>query len=185
MTVGPEPVEIRWGTIVLRPWSDADAGAVLAAVTDPDIALWSAKAVRTPDDVTDWIVRRADWSEGDHVCLAVVDALGGELVGSVSLHRIDREQGDAEIGYWTAPAFRGRGVATGAVIALCRWAFLQVPIDRIELRHAVENPASARVAEKAGFTREGRLRQSYRYGDGRKYDELLWSLLRGDLSIDS
>ncbi|MGI8694172.1 MAG: GNAT family N-acetyltransferase [Geodermatophilaceae bacterium] len=185
MTAAPEPVEIRWGTIVLRPWTARDVDEVFAAVTDPDISLWNGSAIRTPDEAVDWIARRADWSDGDHVSLAVVDAMSGELVGSVSLHKIDREQGDAEIGYWTAPAARDRGVASSAVSALCRWAFLQLPIDRIELCHAVENPASARVAERAGFIQEGRLRQSYRYGDGRKHDELLWSLLREDLPIGS
>ncbi len=185
MTSVPEPAEIRWGTILLRPWSAADADDVLAAASDPEIALWNGSRVRTLADAAEWVAGRADWSGGDHVSLAVVDALDGALVGSVSLHQIDREQGDAEIGYWTAPGARGRGVASAAVTALCRWAFLQLPIDRIELAHAVENAASARVAEKAGFTQEGRLRQSYRYGDGRKHDELLWSLLRSDLPIDS
>lgn len=179
-----EPIEIRWQTLLLRAWSATDTDAVLAALTESDIVLWNGSGVQTLADAADWISRRADWGEGDHVSLAVVDTLSGELLGSVSLHQIDREQGDAEIGYWTMPSARGRGVATGAVTALCRWAFLQLPIDRIELAHAVENPASARVAERAGFTQEGRLRQSYRYGDGRKHDELLWSLLRSDLPID-
>ena len=44
----------------------------------------------------------------------------------------------------------------------------------------MENTASGRVAEKAGFTREGRLRRSFRYGDGVKPDELLWARLAGD-----
>lgn len=180
MMAGPKPPEIRSGTVLLRPWVASDAADILVAVTDPDIARWNASAIRTLGDAADWIARRADWSGGDHVSLAVVDALTGELVGSVSLHQIDRDQGDAEIGYWVVPAGRGRGIASGAVAALCRWAFRQLPIDRIELCHAVENPASARVAAKAGFTQEGWLRQSYRYGDGRKHDELLWSLLRGD-----
>lgn len=182
VTSTPEPTEIRWGTILLRPWVGTDADAVLAALADPEIVQWNASAVSTRLEAVDWIARRADWTDGDHVSLAVVDALGGQLLGSVSLHKIDLEQGDAEIGYWTVPAARGRGVATAAVTALCRWALLELPIDRIELCHAVENVGSTRVAAKAGFTREGRLRQSYRYGDGRKHDELIWSLLRDDLA---
>ena len=46
--------------------------------------------------------------------------------------------------------------------------------------HAVENTASGRVAQKAGFTCEGHLRRSYRYGDGIKHDELLWARLGDD-----
>jgi RimJ/RimL family protein N-acetyltransferase len=102
------------------------------------------------------------------------------LLGSVSLHSIDRVQNDAEIGYWTAPGARGRGIAAVATDAACRWGFGALPIDRIELCHAVENTASGRVAEKAGFTFEGRLRRSFRYGDGRKHDELLWARLDDD-----
>src|SRR5919205_2651917 len=62
----------------------------------------------------------------------------------------------------------------------CRWAFAAVALERVELCHAVENTASGRVAGKAGFTLEGRLRRSYRYGDGLKHDELLWSRLADD-----
>jgi RimJ/RimL family protein N-acetyltransferase len=53
-------------------------------------------------------------------------------------------------------------------------------LDRIQLFHAVENVASGRVAAKAGFRLEGRLRRSHRYGDGEKHDELLWSRLSDD-----
>jgi RimJ/RimL family protein N-acetyltransferase len=66
------------------------------------------------------------------------------------------------------------------VDAVCRWAFTAVPLERVELCHAVENVASGRVAEKAGFTLEGRLRRSYRYGDGVRHDELLWGRLADD-----
>jgi RimJ/RimL family protein N-acetyltransferase len=46
--------------------------------------------------------------------------------------------------------------------------------------HAVGNEASARIAEKAGFMLEGRMRRSYRHGDGERHDELLWARLRDD-----
>ena len=82
---------------------------------------------------------------------------------------------DPDITLWN-----GGGVSSRAVEAACRWAFATLPIDRIELCHAVENAASGRVAEKAGFTYEGHLRRSYRYGDGVKHDELLWARLADD-----
>ena len=108
----------------------------------------------------------------------------GTLLGSVSLHSIARVQGNAQVGYWTIPAARGRSIAARAVDAACRWAFATVPLERVELCHAVENEASARVAEKAGFRLEGWLRRSYRYGDGVRHDELLWSRLADDPAPD-
>jgi len=61
-----------------------------------------------------------------------------------------------------------------------RWGFAALSLDRVELVHAVDNPASGRVAQKAGFTREGRLRRSHRYADGIRRDELLWARLSDD-----
>jgi RimJ/RimL family protein N-acetyltransferase len=175
-----EPVTVPSGPFRLRPWRDADADAVLAALHDPDTALWNASPVSTREDAVGWVRGRRNWGAGDHASWAVEDAAESVLAGSVSLHSIDRIQNDAEIGYWTVPAARGRGVAVAAVVAACRWAFANLPVDRIELCHAVENAASGRVAKKAGFTCEGHLRRSYRYGDGRKHDELLWARLSDD-----
>jgi RimJ/RimL family protein N-acetyltransferase len=174
-----EPVVLEAGGVRLRPWREDDADAALAALVDPETALWNAGWVRTRDDAVYWLERRMEWG-GDHASWAVEDRTHGDLVGSVSIHTIDRETNDAEVGYWTAPAARGRGVAALAVDAACRWAFAALPVDRIELCHAVENTASGRVAEKAGFSFEGRLRRSYRYGDGVKHDELLWARLADD-----
>ncbi|WP_424216882.1 GNAT family N-acetyltransferase (plasmid) [Streptomyces sp. BI20] len=60
----------------------------------------------------------------------------------------------AEVGYWTVGAARGRGIAPRAVRAVTEWAFgLWAPsgLDRIDLLHQVDNPASCRVAGKTGF----------------------------------
>ena len=175
-----DPVVLDAGALRLRPWRETDIDAVWAAFQDPDVMLWNGGGVSSRVDALALLGRRLDWSSGDHASWAVVDPGPDEVLASVSLHSIDRLQGDAEIGYWTARAARGRGVAARAVDVVCRWAFAALPIDRIELCHAVENTGSRRVAEKAGFTYEGHLRCSYRYGDGRKHDELLWARLAGD-----
>ena len=175
-----DPVELAAGPLRLRPWRVEDADAVLTALQDDEVRLWNGFGDVTVEAVGVWLTRRMNWSGGDHASWAVVDGRTEELLGSVSLHSIDADQGDAEVGYWTVPAARGRGVATSVVDAVCRWAFDTLPVDRIELCHAVENEASGRVAEKAGFQREGRLRRSFRYGDGVKHDELLWARLATD-----
>ena len=181
MSTPIDPVELAAGDLLLRPWREDDVDAYWAALQDPPTRVWNGSGAGSRDDVAAMLARRRDWTTGDHASWAVVDGATGELLGSVSLHRIDRAEGDAEIGYWTMPAARGRGIAARAVDAACRWAFGDpLRLERIELCHAAENPASGRVAGKAGFTLEGRLRLSHRYGDGRKYDELLWARLAED-----
>ncbi|WP_243707898.1 GNAT family protein [Micromonospora sp. KC606] len=102
----------------------------------------------------------------------------GLVLGSVSLHQIRGE--DASVGYWTVAAARGAGVASRAVSALTRWALAELRLHRIELCHAVANPASCRVAERAGYRAEGTLGEAYRYGDGRRHDEHLHARLATD-----
>jgi RimJ/RimL family protein N-acetyltransferase len=178
-----EPVVLEAGGLRLRPWRPDDVEAVWSAFQDAYIQLWNGGGVESREDALALLGRRLDWTSGTHASWAVVDA-GDSVLASVSLHSVDRLQNDADIGYWTAPGARGRGVAAVATDAACRWGFDALPIDRIELCHAVENAASGRVAEKAGFSFEGRLRGSYRYGDGVKHDELLWARLADDPAPD-
>jgi RimJ/RimL family protein N-acetyltransferase len=173
-----EPVELRAGELLLRPWREEDVDAYWAELVLPGGRLWHGSALETRDDLVAALARRRDWTLGDHASWALVD--GEALLGSISLHRINREQDEGEIGYWIAPAARGRGLAGLAAEVACRWGFADLDLHRIQLFHAVENLASSRVAEKAGFTCEGRLRQSYRYGDGLRHDELLWARLATD-----
>ncbi|MEU9506210.1 GNAT family N-acetyltransferase [Micromonospora sp. NPDC048170] len=175
-----DPLELAAPGLLLRPWREEDAPAVLDALREPAIARWNPHAGPLDRETAlNWVRRRADWSAGDHVSLAVVDpAALGTLLGSVSLHRI--HDGDASIGYWTVAGARGRGVASGAVIRLTGWGFAELGLHRIELCHAVANPGSCRVAERAGYRAEGTLRESYRYGDGRRHDEHLHARLATD-----
>lgn len=175
-----EHVELTVADLLLRPWSDEDAPAVRDALNDPAIVQWNPQGGGPIDDGAAllWVKRRADWSAGDHASLAVTAANGGELLGSVSLHHI--RHGDASIGYWTVPAARGRGVAGRAVGRLTEWAFADLRLHRVELCHAVANRASCRVADRAGYLAEGTLRESYRYGDGRRHDEHLHARLATD-----
>jgi RimJ/RimL family protein N-acetyltransferase len=176
-----EPVELAAGELRLRPWREDDADEVLVVQQDPEIRLW-AGGVSSRDEAVA-LLRRLMGQEG-RVSWAVTDTSSGALLGSVSVHSIRQAQGNAQIGYWTVPAARGRAVAARAVDVACRWAFATVPLERVELCHAVENAASGRVAERAGFTLEGRLRRSYRYGDGVRHDELLWARLADDPAPD-
>jgi RimJ/RimL family protein N-acetyltransferase len=182
------PFDLPAGPLLLRPWRADDLDAAWAALQDPEVRRWNDAGTASRASAAGMLARRRDWSGGDHASGAVVAAgggvggsrAGGQLLGSVSLHSVDLVQGDAEIGYWTVPAARGRGVAPRAVDAAVGWAFAALPLERVELLHAVENAASGRVAARAGFTCEGRMRRSYRYGDGVRHDELLWSRLPDD-----
>ena len=69
-------------------------------------------------------------------------------------------------GYWVLPQDRGRAIAPRVLTTVTRWLFDEVGFHRVTLNHAVENTASCRVADKAGFAPEGTARQQMLHADG-------------------
>lgn len=163
------------GEVSLRSFCEGDIPDLLASWDEQQMRWWSAG----PSDeagAREWYERRNDWSDGLHASWAVTDDTD-RLLGSVSVHEIVREHASAQVGYWVSPWARCRGVATAAVRLAVSHAFSELGLFRVMLYHAVENPASCAVARKLGFTLEGTLRQSYRYGDGQFHDEHLHAVL--------
>ena len=164
--------------VLLREYEPEDAPDLLEAFADNEIARWNPGPSGL-DAAAEFMAGRNDWSDSNHASWAAADD-SGRLVGSVSVHQIDPDQADAEIGYWLAPWARRQGHATRAVVAASRFAFLQLGLHRLYLYHAVDNPSSCAVARAAGFAHEGTLRQSFRYADDVYHDEHLHSLLAED-----
>lgn len=165
-------------TVFLRAYDDGDLALLRTAFADDDIVRWNPGPV-PPETAQSWMARRVDWSAGDHASWALA-APDGSLVGSMSLHRIDWEQADAEIGYWTAPWARRRGFAADGLALATRFAHDSLGLNRVYLYHAVGNPASCAVATRAGYRHEGTLRKSHRYPDGQYHDEHLHAHLADD-----
>lgn len=151
------------GDLLLRPWKDDDAAALLEVYADPDVRRWHVERL---DSAEAWAyaARWADlWRTGRRAGWAV--ERDGVLSGRVTLTRIVLEGGQAEVTYWTVPAARGQGVAPAAVEAVSAWAF-NLGFHRLELQHSTQNSASCRVAEKAGFEAEGTKRAAGLHLDG-------------------
>jgi RimJ/RimL family protein N-acetyltransferase len=172
------------GVVTLRPWGEeGDVEAITAACNDRAIAefLEMIPSPYSEADARDYIERtRQGWAEGTTSNFAVVT--GGQAVGSIGVRWLEPDQGVAEVGYWVAPESRGRGICTRALRLVSRWVFEQDGTERLQLRADELNEPSKRVAENAGFTREGVLRSS-RYNPrlGRRIDFVMYSLLRDEL----
>jgi ribosomal-protein-alanine N-acetyltransferase len=109
-------------------------------------------------------------------------ATASEAIGSIGLvlgkdvHRFT-----AELGYWLAEPFWGRGIMTRTVQYLTTWAFDTLKLHRIYAEPYSENSASRRVLEKSGFACEGILRSSA-YKDGRRMDQAVYARLAGTMT---
>jgi len=104
-------------------------------------------------------------------------AIGGEAAGSIGfvLHR-DVERVSAEIGYWLAEPFWGRGITTQALVAVTEHAIAAHGLTRIFAVPFAWNAASCRVLEKAGYVREARLRCSA-IKDGELTDQFQYAFI--------
>ena len=120
------------------------------------------------------------WEDGARAGFAIVGEVNSAFLGMIGLIRIDWDALDAELGYVVAPAARGRGVAGRAIDLVSRWAFDELRLARIEAWIDVENAASQRVAERAGYTREG-VRRSTHFKEGNRVDMAVYSLLPAQL----
>ncbi|HKS29848.1 MAG TPA: GNAT family N-acetyltransferase [Pyrinomonadaceae bacterium] len=87
--------------------------------------------------------------------------LRGQLAGIVSLHNLSWNDRRASLGYWLGASFQGQGIVTKACRALIGYSFKELKLNRLEIQCAPENGRSRKVAERLGFTEEGRLRQSW------------------------
>lgn len=166
------------GVLTLRPWRKEDA-AVLVDCIDGDeaIARWLDQI---PQPYT--LAEAHAYLDGLGAdAYAIADAATGRVLGSVGLSPI--QDGVGEVGYWLRADARGRGLATRAVLLLVRWALAQPQVERVQLRAAVDNLASRRVAERAGFTLEGVLRSAHWSPRlRRRLDWALYSILPGELA---
>jgi RimJ/RimL family protein N-acetyltransferase len=166
------------GLVTLRPWRRDDAATVVECIDgDPDISVWLDQ-VPQPYSLDDALTYIGGLGEQ---AFAVTDAATGRVLGSVGL-RWNERRDVGEIGYWVRADERGRGVMTRALLLISRLAFETEGAARVQLRADVDNSASRRVAEKAGFRLEGVLRSAHWNGRlGRRQDHAMYSLLPGEL----
>ncbi|MCW2762482.1 MAG: hypothetical protein JWR85_2683 [Marmoricola sp.] len=152
------------GDLVIRPWTEGDAPAVEAVYRDPGIQRWHARSMTAAESVG-WILQQnRQWSEGTGAGWAVTS--DDVLVGRVGFRVLDLEEGYAETAYWVVPLARGRGIAARSLSAVSAWMFDEVGFQRLALLHSTQNPASCRVAQKAGYVAEGTARGAGLHADG-------------------
>jgi RimJ/RimL family protein N-acetyltransferase len=174
------------GPTALRGWRDSDLGGLVAACQDREISRWTRVPYPYgPTDARAYLLQRHDTLRaGTAAPFAIVAAAErDQLLGSISLMRFSWRHARAEVGYWLSKEARGQGHVTRAVRLITAWGFRHLALQRIDLMAATENPASQRVAERCGFTREAVLR-SYLLGRDGRQDMVAFGLLAHEAHVD-
>jgi ribosomal-protein-serine acetyltransferase len=179
------PAELRGPRFLLRPYRADDAEQLFAAIDESRDHLrpwvtWVDNN-RSVDDVRDYCIRsHANWLLRTELPLGIFDAVSGRYLGGTGLHDLDWQQRAFEVGYWLRVTAIGHGYATESTRLLVDFALSHLQARRITLRCDARNDASRRVAERSGFTLEGRLRNVRCAPDGSISDELIYAIVSED-----
>ena len=165
--------------LVLREFREDDWRAVLDYQRDPLHLRYYPWEDRNEADVKAFVDMFRGWQEEQprrRFQLAIVRREDGGLIGNCGLRRKPGNEWEADIGYELSPKHWGHGYATEAARAMVGFGFAELGLQRISSWCIADNVASARVLERLGFVREGRLRRN-EYFKGRWWDTLLYALL--------
>lgn len=168
---------IRGEKVLLRARTQADV-AILHAELYEDVA------TRARADTRPWVPLAADSPSApyrvhdatDAALFSVEEIESGDLAGEALLWGIDNHNRSAHVGISLRPAFRGRGLAVETLALLVRYGFGIRGLHRLQMETLASNKAMVAAALRAGFEREGQLRDAA-WVDGGFEDELILGLL--------
>lgn len=155
--------------LILRPFRAEDAKAMYDNwASDPEVTKFlSWPAYKSIDDAhTILEIWLESYENPDFYQWAIVLKDLDQPIGSVSVVNQDPRVDLAEIGYCIGKHWWGRGIMPEAVNAVIKYLFREVGMQRLEVGHDPENPASGAVIRKCGFTYEGTLRRRIRSNRG-------------------
>jgi ribosomal-protein-alanine N-acetyltransferase len=172
---------LRTERLCLRPFALTDAPVVRELAGQREIASTTLNVPHPYEAgmAEEWIsTHQTSFERGELVNFAVTLREGGTLVGAIGLV-ITQRYNRAEMGYWIGKPYWGRGYCSEAAMALVKYGFGELELNRIFAHHFTRNPASGRVMQKIGMRHEGHLRQHVRKWDVYE-DEELYGILRAD-----
>ncbi len=166
--------------VAIRPLSRSDLRAIFTAGNDDQMQKWFPLPFPYTNSDAESFLEFANQRQMDGSGLISAIEHEGKFAGVVDIKKADWRAKCCEIGYWSSPWVRSRGVTSVAVLMVSQWIFREVRFQRIEVRVAPENRASKRVAEKAGYVREGIARNAGFTNNGR-LDLIIYSRIPSDL----
>lgn len=163
----------------LRPWQTSDLHDLVRNANNWNVAKNMTDRFPHPYTEADASAFIGFANSEQPVHIFAID-IGGEAVGGIGVHpQADIHRKNAELGYWLAEAFWGKGIISAAIRQAVDFAFATYDIDRVFARPFGTNLASQRTLEKNGFVLEGRFAKAL-YKNGEYLDELIYARRRED-----
>ncbi|GGN93487.1 GNAT family N-acetyltransferase [Saccharibacillus kuerlensis] len=172
-------------SVVLKPLRSGQARELLELIEDSRHTLrpwmpWTEQ-IRSISDAEEFIASSIRlYADNDAITAALWEH--DRLAGVIGFHEINWRSRSVQIGYWLGSSFEGRGLMSLAVRAFVDYAFIEMDLNRIEIRCATSNRRSRALPERLGFLLEGVLRQAEKLETG-YVDHAVYGLLAEEWSI--
>jgi len=177
-----ESLVLKSSRLYLHPIRPSDSQAIQKSAGKREIAdtMISIPYPYPPGEAERYVHRkRIEQKKSLSVTFVIREKLESHFCGVVEIREIDREHYQAELSFWLDLKVWGRGYMSESIHSVLRYAFEDLGLNRLYAYHMVRNPATGRVLEKNGFSREGILRQRVMKW-GKFEDVALWAILSQD-----
>jgi len=167
--------------LALRPFTPEDAEAMYRNwASDEKVTKYLTWQPHTSTAATKVLLELwcADYEKDDNYNWCIT--LDGEPIGNISVVRFSERDEEAELGYCLSKRHWGRGFMSEAAGAVIDFLFREVGVHRVSIRHATQNPASGKVAQKCGLTYEGTTRDGFKALWGEWLDIAHYGILRSE-----
>ncbi|HEY1575595.1 MAG TPA: GNAT family protein [Terracidiphilus sp.] len=176
------PMPVRTPRLLIRPKQVGDGAITSAAVLESwdELHKWMRWAENREAFTPEAMEIRTRHMMASFILREVIEFIGidnntGNAVVWCGLHDIDWQARQCDTGYWVRQSAQRQGFATEAAIALVRYAFCALGMQRIGLTHSAGNEPSRRIAEKLGFSFEGIQRAANVLPGGNRADRLCYA----------
>ncbi len=165
-------------TFHLRKWNEADLDSLVKHANSINIAKWLTNGFPYPYTYESGKAYLSMIVNDNPTKIFAIE-VNGKAVGSIGLYpQSDIHEKNAEMGYWLAEEYWGKGIMTKAIREIVDYGFETFDIIRIFARPFSTNLRSQRTLEKAGFKLEARLYKAL-FKNGEFMDELIYAKLNG------
>ena len=159
----------------LRPWTTDDLDSLVTFANNPAIAKNMTDKFPHPYTAEAGQAFIAFATSGNPVNIFAID-MEGRASGGIGLHpQADVYRKNAELGYWLAEPYWGKGIITEVIKQMVDYGFRTFDINRIFARPFGTNAGSQKALQKAGFTLEGRFEKTC-FKNGEYVDELVYAI---------
>lgn len=162
---------------VLRHWKASDLDSLCKYANNINISIFMTDTFPHPYESATGKAFIEFATKDNPIHIFAID-INGEAVGGIGIHpQADIQQKNAELGYWLAEPFWGKGIMSNAILQMIEFGFNTYPITRIFARPFGNNIASQKVLEKTGFILEANIKKGI-FKNNEYLDELIYSIRR-------